>query len=196
MIKILKIILKKVKLRTIIVLIVLLTFNAYAWFIYATRVSGGITAHISSWNVEFQAGEDDSTTNISIDVDRIYPGMETYTKIISAKNSGETKAKLSYEIKLIRILGTTYSIEQGHTQDELLNIIKNNFPFSISISIDNEELEAGGGDGSITFLVEWPLESGDDDLDTYWGEASYEYYKNNPNTTSINIVIEMKATQQ
>ncbi len=54
--KIIKI-LKKIKLRNLIVLIILLAFNTYAWFIYTTRVSSEITAHVSSWDVEFIAKE-------------------------------------------------------------------------------------------------------------------------------------------
>lgn len=54
--KIIKI-LKKIKLRNLIVLIILLAFNTYAWFIYTTRVSSELTAHVSSWDVEFIAKE-------------------------------------------------------------------------------------------------------------------------------------------
>ena len=46
-------ILKKIKIRNIIILIVLLMFNTYAWFIYATKVSMNLSVHVSSLNVEF-----------------------------------------------------------------------------------------------------------------------------------------------
>ena len=45
---------KYVKLRTLIILVVLLVFNSYAWFVFATRVSGGLSAHVTSWNVTFK----------------------------------------------------------------------------------------------------------------------------------------------
>ena len=84
-------ILKKIKIKNIIVLILLLVFNTYAWFIYATKVSSSLSVHVSSWNVEFSTGEDETTTNIVIELDRIYPGMETVKKEVSVKNKGEIK---------------------------------------------------------------------------------------------------------
>lgn len=71
--KFLKQVLKRVKLKTLILLIVLLMFNAYAWFVYTSKVSGNLTAHIESWDVTFQVGEQDAITNVLFDVDKIYP---------------------------------------------------------------------------------------------------------------------------
>ena len=71
-------ILKKIKIKNIIILILLLIFNTYAWFIYATKASSSIDVHISSWNVEFTVGEDETVTNILIEVERVYPGMENF----------------------------------------------------------------------------------------------------------------------
>ena len=50
--KIIKV-MKKVKLKNIILLILLLAFNAYAWFVFSSRASLNLSAHVSSWNVEF-----------------------------------------------------------------------------------------------------------------------------------------------
>ena len=61
-------ILKKVKLKNMIILILLLIFNTYAWFIYATRVATDITAHVSSWNVEFVGSEGEITTNLVVTI--------------------------------------------------------------------------------------------------------------------------------
>lgn len=103
-------IIKKIQIKNILILIVLLVFNSYAWFIYATKVSSGLSAHITSWNVSFRAGENEITTNVIFEVDKIYPGMETQTKKITALNTGEMKAILSYEIKKIRILDKEYIV--------------------------------------------------------------------------------------
>ena len=74
-------IIKKIKPSTLIIAILLLMFNSYAWFIYATKVEVGFTAHVTSWNVEFDVGQgEESSTNIVIDLERIYPGMEDYEK--------------------------------------------------------------------------------------------------------------------
>ena len=50
-------IMKKIKIKNILILILLLLFNTYAWFIYTTKVSTDLTAHVSAWNVDFVAKE-------------------------------------------------------------------------------------------------------------------------------------------
>ena len=96
-------ILKKIKIKNIIILILLLIFNTYAWFIYATKVSSSLSVHVSSWNVEFSVGEDETVTNILIAVERVYPGMETFEKNVSVRNKGEIKAELDYDIISLNI---------------------------------------------------------------------------------------------
>ena len=189
-------VLKKIKLKTLILLIVLLAFNSYAWFIYANKVSGSLTAHVTSWNVQFQVGEEETTTNIKFEVDRIYPGMETYEKTLIAHNKGEMKAILSYEIKSVSILGNIYKIDEQTTSEDLKNVIENNFPFKINITVDNENIEAENGEGQFNISMQWPFESGNDEIDTYWGEKAYEFYAVNPGKTSIVMDIEITATQQ
>ena len=50
-------ILKKIKIKNLVILICLLAFNTYAWFIYTTKVSLDMTAHVSSWDVDFISKE-------------------------------------------------------------------------------------------------------------------------------------------
>ena len=191
-------ILKKIKIRNLIVLIFLLIFNTYAWFVYATRVSTNLTAHVSSWNVEFTTGEGEIVTNINIDVDRIYPGMETFEKIIEVHNKGETKALLDYKINEVKILDEYYTSreENGMTSEELEEKIKTDYPFKIQIEKDEQELAEGNGNGSFKITVEWPFESGNDENDTLWGNKAYEYYSVNPNEQSIALNLTLIATQQ
>ena len=65
--------LKRVKLRTVIVLIILLMFNAYAWFVFSTKVQGKIEAHVEAWDVVFEADEQEKISNINFEVGKIYP---------------------------------------------------------------------------------------------------------------------------
>lgn len=188
-------IIKTVKLKTLILLIVLLSFNSYAWFIYATKVSSGMNAHITSWNVKFKAGDEDITTNVVFDVDKIYPGMEDQTKTLTAYNEGEMIAQLSYDIKQIRILDATYTASETLTSAEIEELLAN-YPFKLTFSIDNSNLNAENGSATFIILLTWDFESGDDALDTAWGERAYEYNKNNPNSPSIHAEIEVRATQE
>lgn len=188
-------ILKKIQIKNIIILILLLIFNAYAWFIYATRASSSLDVHISSWNVEFAIGDDESTTNIVVEVERVYPGMETFEKNIKVKNKGEIGAELDYTITAIKILGETFEIDENMTSDELEEKLKTEYPFKIELSKDDTELVQGIGPGVFSVTVEWPFESGDDELDTLWGNKAYEYYLIDENNKSIEIEAKLTAKQ-
>jgi len=188
-------ILKKVKIKNIIILILLFIFNAYAWFVYATRVSSELSVHISSWNVEFTVGEDETVTNIVIAVERIYPGMETVEDSVAVKNKGEIKAQLDYEIISLKVMDEFYKIGENITAEELENKIRTEYPFKINISQDDSLLSEGTGEGKFCVIVEWPFESGDDELDTLWGNKAYEYYSINPGEKSIEIELKLIAQQ-
>lgn len=188
--------LKKVKLRHLVLLIILLSFNSYAWFIYSTKVSTGMNAHVTSWNITFQVGDEMVESNLSIDLDRIYPGMETYEKEIIVQNKGEAKASLSYEIEKVTILGNQYQVGESFTAEELEAMIEEQYPFKINITTNEENLEKDGGYGSFHVKVEWPFESSNDELDTYWGERAYEYYSLHPNMKSLEITIKLMAIQK
>lgn len=189
-------IIKKIKLRTIIILIILLSFNSYAWFIYATKVSGGFSAKVSSWNVKFQVGTNEVSTNIIFDIEKIYPGMEPQTKTVTAYNTGEMVAYLSYSIKSLRILETTYTVSEEITSDDILNIIEMEFPFKIEFLIDNSNLNSEKGSSNFIMSLTWPYESGNDELDTKYGNLAYEYNTKFPDNSSIHIELELKASQK
>lgn len=187
-------IVKKVKLKTIILLIIFLSFNSYAWFIYATKVSGGISAHITSWNVRFRAGEEEITTNVVFEVDKIYPGMEPQMKTLTAYNVGEMKAILDYNIRKIRILNQTYTVSDTMTQEDLLKKLES-YPFKLSFNIDNTNLNEENGSANFDIKLIWDFESGNDELDTEWGVKAYEYNKEFPNSSSIYVEVDVSATQ-
>ena len=188
-------VLKKIKIKNIIILILLIVFNTYAWFIYATRVSSEISVHISSWNVEFSVGEDETITNLIITVERIFPGMETTEKNVTVRNKGEIKAELDYKIMSLKVLDESYTVGENITQEELVNKITNEYPFKIIVSKDDTLLREGTGEGAFCVTVEWPFESGNDELDTLWGNKAYEYYSTNPDAKSIEIEIDLIAQQ-
>ena len=189
-------ILKKIKLRNIIILIILLMFNTYAWFIYATKVDTSLSVHVSSWNVQFVSLGGESIKDLVIEVERIYPGMETFEKTIEVRNTGETKASLRYEMQSLKIMGETFQVSDTLTSEELENQIKETYPFKITVQKDDTGFVEGTGNGSFKIKIEWPFESGKDDVDTYWGNKAYEYYSLNPGEKSIELKLKLIATQQ
>ena len=195
--KFLKII-KKIKLRNLIILVVLLAFNTYAWFIYTTKVSLDLTAHVSAWDVQFVSKERGITSNMLIEVERVCPGMDNFEKIIEVNNRGEVGATLSYEIESLKIMGNTLEVSEtsGLTSEDIENKMKTEYPFKINIEKDDEGLVSGTGNGSFRITVEWPFESGDDVKDTEWGNRAYEYYSLHPGENCIELKLILKATQK
>lgn len=191
-------ILKKVKIKNMLILILLLMFNTYAWFVYATRVNTDVTAHVSSWNVEFKVGEEVVTTNLVIAIGRIYPGMERFEKVVEAHNNGETKATLNYEIQEFTVMGETFIVdeENGPTTQDIVNKMNTEYPFKIQIEKDDTLLSEGTGIGKFKISLDWEFESGDDETDTTWGNKAYEFYSLNPGENSIEIKMTLMATQK
>lgn len=199
--KIIKI-MKKIKIRNILVLIVLLAFNAYAWFIYTTKVNMDLSAHVSSWDVEFVSKEGGITSEVTVSVERVYPGMETFERTIQVNNRGDMEATLSYTVMSAKIMDEYYEIGQTLpeeteelTSDDIESILNNNYPFTITIEKDESSLSAENGVGYFKISVAWDYESGDDALDTEWGQKAYNYYSENPGEESIEIELLLKATQ-
>lgn len=120
--------------------------------------------------------------------------MEDYSKEISVANNGEINAELKYKITSIQILDEKYELDGFFTESDLENIIQQ-FPFKITINIPNNEIVAGG-QTSCTVNVTWPFESGDDETDTYWGNRSYEFQKQNPDEKGLVIKFELSAVQK
>lgn len=187
---------KKIKIKNLIILILLLAFNTYAWFIYASKVSMDLTVRVSSWNVEFLAGDGEIVTNVEIEVDRIYPGMDEFTHRIEVYNRGETAMELSYEIYKISIMGELYERDENTTSEDLEQMIRTNYPFILSITKNSDEAILENQQGFFEISVTWPFESGNDELDTFWGNEAYNYYALNPNGKCIDLKINLIATQK
>lgn len=187
---------KKTKLRTLLMLIILLSFNTTAWFIYATKVENGISAKIVAWNVSFLTGEDELLEYINFKIDNIYPGMQEYTEKIEVTNNGDASALLSYEIEDARILDSTYEVDgETITSISLLSSLANDYPFKIRIGV-SKDLVAPGENAYFYVTVFWEYESGDDEADTYWGSKAYDFHDQNPDKESIELNLIISATQK
>lgn len=205
------------QIKTVILLILTLLVNTYAWFIYLSTVEAKIEMHINEW--EFQL-EDGDEQGFIFNVEEIYPGMEDASKEIKAKNKeGSMTADLSCEITKLKILDEEYLLGQEkedgntYTSDDLLDKMLNDYPFKIKILINDEEytgskdnlVMAPGEDTIIKLIVTWPYETGNvvngvaegDEEDTKWGSLAYNYLVNstNPEKYSVQVEIAIKAIQ-
>lgn len=176
-------------------LAILMSCNSFAWFIYSTKVSNNITAHVRAWNVNFVVGDNDIEETLTFDVESIYPGMPDSLQVINATNNSDTSANLTYEIVSASILDEEYVVSETLTSDELTRKIENDYPFKLNIEIENGNMVSNGGTAQIKFNLVWPFESGNDELDTEWGHKAYIYHENNPDSKSITLVIKVTAVQ-
>lgn len=190
---------KRIKLSTLIWLILLLSFSSYSWMIYVSKVSTGISAHVTSWDVNFKVGQDSVTTEIIFDVEQIYPGMDDFTQQVIVNNNGELDGVLSYEIRKIEILGTTYEVSDSVTSDDLLAMMQSDFPFKLNVEVEGDATNVipVNGTRNVNISLVWPLDSGNDELDTEWGQNAYQFYKDNDGEeTCIHIEMLLRVTQQ
>lgn len=198
---------KAIKPRNLIVIILLLVANSFAWFIYATEADTRMTAHVRAWKVIFEAGDNEVVDFVDIEVDTMYPGMDEFLYTITAYNRSDMKAKLDYKILTANFLGEEYITIEGKnegkgdatngtlTSDELVDMLENDFPFKISISLSAVEMVENTGEANYYIRVNWAFESGDDAADTYWGTKAAQYEEDYPDTPSINIELKITISQ-
>lgn len=184
---------KKIKIRTIFLLAITLASNSFAWFIYTTKVSSNISAKVREWNVTFDVNGQTVEKTIEINIDSLYPGMESYNQTLTASNSGEARAQITYEVITAKVLGDDL-MTLGYTDIEIINYLRSNYPFSIDFNVSNDIIQSKGEE-TITISISWPYESGQDEEDTKWGSLAYTYHQNYPEIPSIDLSIKITAYQ-
>lgn len=122
--------------------------------------------------------------------------MPDAKKTIYVNNAGSTPAKLSFEIKRVKIFDTTYEVGENLTSEQLKQKLEEDYPFKFSFIKSAEIVNAHNGKATLDIGLSWAFESGDDEKDTYWGKKAYEYHAINPQTPSIEVDIVIRAVQQ
>ena len=137
----------------------------------------------------------DKSEYINFDIPSIYTGMDDYIETIEISNMGEKRASINYEITALRVLDTTYAIEPPITSDDIIDILANDYPFHITFSLTNETIDATHGTTTFTLSTVWPYESGNDELDTLWGNNAYNYQQNFSGNSSVSMTVKITASQ-
>lgn len=199
--------------KTVLILLLTLIVNTYAWFIYISTVSTGLSMHVRNW--EFEIVNDDEEEDFEFVVEQIYPGMPEEVQKITARNHGETEAKLTCNIFYVRIFDEEFEAgKEGpdgkiYTYLDLLEKIKNDYPFKVDVYANgvlydgSETIMSTGDTTEIEFKINWDYETPDgigdvtlgDEEDTFWGEKSYDYVQTNPDKYSIEIKFRVEAVQ-
>ena len=201
------------KIKTVLILLLTLIVNTYAWFIYITTVSTGLSMHVRSW--EFDIVNDKDEEDFEFVVEQIYPGMPEEVQKITARNNGETEAKLTCNIFYVRIFdeefqtGKVSADGKEYTSIELLEKIRNDYPFKVDVYANgvlydgSETIMSTGDTTEIEFKINWDYETPDgtgdvtagDEEDTLWGEKSHKFMEDNPDKYSIEIRFNVEAVQ-
>lgn len=199
-------ILRRVKISHLLLLVVLLAANSYAWFIYVNNVSNKIDVHVRAWKVDF---EDDGQVveEVNVSVDNAYPGMTDYSKEVIAHNYSDLPATASYVILSASIMGDNYTTVEGKadagetvngdelTSAQLITKLTTEYPFTFSFALSETQLEALTGTTTYTIGLTWPYESGDDEADTLWGVRAYNFKTEHPSDPCIELRIKIYVTQ-
>ena len=173
--------------------IIFFSLNAYAWFSYVTRVDTSLTAKVRSWNVMFQVHDNNIAHEVTFDVADIYPGMPAYQDLASIVNTGDTAGDAYFVVKRVEILGAAYT-SADYTTEELVEMLSEDFPFSIDLSLTNNHVLPGHTE-LFSIDITWPYESNNDTLDTEWGTRAYQYRNNRPGEPCIIIQAEIRVDQ-
>lgn len=197
--------------KTILLLILTLLANTYAWFVYVNQVNTTLEMHVRSWN--FTIVDDQQDEEFKFIIDKVNPGMPEAVRNINTKNNGEMKAKVSCEITSVRLFDEVYKVGvynpktgKPYDSDYLFKMLSDDLPFNVKTYVNGvyytggEQILTTGDSSVITFKVNWPYEDTssvvDGDIeDTKWGNKSYEFMKNNPDKSSIEIAFRVIATQ-
>ena len=193
---------KRLKLGHVLFLVLLITANTFAWYIYMEKISSNIDVKIKAWNVSFKFDNQNMEDYINFTVDDIYPGMNPYNQSLAVTNDGEVDAQLSYEIVSITVLGNFYTTEDGSmTEDQLKVLMRDSYPFKITITTNQQYISKSGGTAMFYINVSWPYESYNsngqlnDELDTYWGKEAYTFKQSYPNSPCVKVRVKLSAIQ-
>ena len=93
--KLLKIIVKKLKVRYLLIIIVLLSCNSFAWFIYIKDVQNSIDIHVRGWNIIMENSSGVISQVYKMNVQNMYPGMDDHIETLTAYNKSEMSASLT-----------------------------------------------------------------------------------------------------
>ena len=120
--------------------------------------------------------------------------MQPFYQELKASNDGETDAKIIYEVVDANVLGDNL-IAKGMSSLDIINSFKNDYPFTLSISSSSDIIKANGDEVTISISASWDYDSGNDEEDTKWGNRAYDYHKDNPDLSSVKLLIKVSAIQ-
>ena len=150
-------------------------FTTFAWFAYSGLRKVSTEVDVKAWYIELSKSGDVVTNDIVITLDDVYPGMEPVDEIVNIENKGDSDAKLSYKIVSARILDSSISGDALENNQFLSDSLSHEYPFHVNIDLSKNYIASGGDSSTFEVSVSWPLDSGNDSLDSLWGMNAYNF---------------------
>ena len=180
-------------------------FTTFAWFAYSGLRKVSTEVDVKAWYIELSKSGDVVSNDIVITLTDVYPGMETVDEIVNIENKGDSDAQLSYKIISVRILDSSISGDALENNLFMTDNLSHDYPFHVNIDLSKNYIASGGDSSTFEVSVSWPLDSGNDSLDSLWGMNAYNFQmsereslEQNPNYSvrpAIQIVISIIAEQ-
>lgn len=168
----------KIKRRSIFLALFVLGVNAYAWFVFISTANVNVKSNVVSWDVNF-LDENSPSKDVDVVTNDLYPGMPRYTKTIKVYNRSDVRAKFSYKIDSINVLGEE-TLNTTDTTDDALDYLENTYPFFVTIEYDKDELDSEDY-LNFTINIDWPYEKGEEGTRDYYNLT--RQYKYDPSVT-------------
>lgn len=149
-----------------------------AWFVYSGLSAVSTEVAVKAWYIELEKAGEVVSNNIVISLDEIYPGMEPIEEEIKIKNLGDSEAQVNYEITSVRILeneADKYILSDTITSNYIEDKISHEYPFHINIDLSKKFILAKTDESTFKVSISWPLDSGNDKLDSIWGTEAYKF---------------------
>ncbi len=168
-----------------------------AWFAYSGLSKIETEVAVKSWYIEFTKGTEVVSKNITISVDNVKPGMEPKIEEIIINNKGDSDASVKYKISSVKILNEKELIDSETTSSDFIeDQIAHEYPFHINMGLNKNYVLSKGTENKFKISVSWPLDSGNDELDSLWGNKAYQYQvETNNSAPLIKLEISLIAEQ-
>ncbi|MFA5602758.1 MAG: hypothetical protein WDA21_03365 [Bacilli bacterium] len=186
----------RLNLISILFLVVSFISVTLAWFAYSGLRKVSTEIGIKAWNIEFKKDEQVISNDIVISLDEISPGMATVSEIVKIRNLGDSNANIKYEIESARILDEDEYMVDGEVifSNQVEDIISHNYPFHININLSKNYALAQGDESDFEVSISWPLDSGDNVLDSFWGNKAYEFQQMEEDRKDLNPEYEIRPS--
>lgn len=202
---------RNLKLKLMYILFVAVSFISVtlAWFAYSGLNKTKMDIDVKAWYIDFERNNEKASNQIRVTMPAIYPGMPLHKEKVKIKNMGDSDASVRYSIVSVRLLDDPdeyYLVDDVDVlSEDIEDKIAYDYPFHIHMNLNKSFAEAHTGESLFDISVSWPLDSGDNEMDSLWGTAAYTFQTNEQSKydldnsyavlPAIEIVINVSAEQ-